>query len=95
MTFTFSRTIGIRRRLLPGTSAPHGGMPQAWNPETGAISALPGAVRKGPLTSVPIQLEPHESLFVVFRDGPAPANSAAGSGGSAAGLAKPCRCRGM
>ena len=53
-------------------------MPQAWNPETGAISALAGAARQGPLTSVPIQLEPHESLFVVFRAGPAPAKPTPG-----------------
>jgi hypothetical protein len=56
-----------------GSFRAEGGMPQAWNPETGAISALPGAVRKGSVTSVPIQLESHESLFVVFRDGPPPA----------------------
>ena len=55
-----------------------GGTPQAWNPETGTISALPGAVRQGPVTTVPMHLEPHESLFVVFRDGPPPATLAPG-----------------
>ncbi len=54
------------------------GMPQAWNPETGAITALAGAVRKGPLTAVPIQLEAYQSLFVVFRDGPVPAKTTPG-----------------
>ena len=54
------------------------GTPQAWNPETGAISALAGAVRQGPVTAVPLQLEPQESLFVVFRGGPAPAQTALG-----------------
>ena len=54
------------------------GMPQAWNPETGTISALAGAARKGSLTSVPITLEPYESLFVVFRAGPVPAKTAPG-----------------
>jgi hypothetical protein len=49
-----------------------GGKPQAWNPETGSMDALPGAARKGPVTSVPIQLESHESLFVVFRNEPPP-----------------------
>ena len=61
-----------------GNFRAEGGMPQAWNPETGAISALTGAARQGPLTSVPIQLEPHESLFVVFRAGPAPAGPTPG-----------------
>jgi hypothetical protein len=54
------------------------GAPQAWNPETGGISTLPGAVRKGSVTSVPIQLESNESLFVVFRDGPPPTKLAPG-----------------
>ncbi len=55
-----------------------GTTPQAWNPETGSIDALPGAVRQGPVTSVPIQLESHESLFVVFRNGPPPTKPAPG-----------------
>ncbi len=61
-----------------GNFRAEGGMPQAWKPETGAISVLAGAARRGLLTSVPIQLEPHESLFVVFRAGPAPAGPATG-----------------
>ena len=55
-----------------------GGVPQAWHPETGDISALAGVVRKGPVTTVPIQLEANESLFVVFCDVPAPARPAPG-----------------
>ncbi len=61
-----------------GNFRAQGGLPQAWNPETGSISALAGAARQGLLTSVPIQLEPRESLFVVFRAGPAPAKPAPG-----------------
>ena len=63
------------------------GTPQAWNPETGSISALPGAVRKGPVTAVPMQLESNQSLFVVFREGPPPAKLAHRLGGIIAGLA--------
>ena len=61
-----------------GNFRAEGGLPQAWNPETGAISALAGAARRRPLTSVPIQLEAHQSLFVVFRAGLAPAGPAPG-----------------
>ena len=56
-----------------GNFRAEGGTPQAWNPQTGTISALLGAVRKGAVTAVPVQLESHESLFIVFRDGPSPA----------------------
>ncbi len=56
----------------------HGGNAQQWNPQTGSIDQLPGAVRSGPVTEVPLQLESHESIFVVFRDGPPPATFAAG-----------------
>ncbi len=54
------------------------GTPQAWDPETGSISTLPGAVRKGPVTAVPIQLESNQSLFVIFREGAPPAKTAPG-----------------
>jgi hypothetical protein len=54
------------------------GTPQAWDPETGSISALPDAVRKGPVTAVPLQLESNQSLFVVFREGTPPAKLATG-----------------
>jgi hypothetical protein len=56
----------------------HAATPEQWNPETGAISALPGAVRSGPLTQVPLQLESNQSVFVVFRDAPPPQKIAPG-----------------
>ena len=89
----FSRQpSGCTRVIRPGTSGPDdGGMPQDWNPQTGAISALAGAARQGPLTSVPIQLEAHESLFRRLPRRPGPGQAYPGFGGSAAGLAKPRR----
>jgi alpha-L-rhamnosidase/Polysaccharide lyase family 4, domain III/Polysaccharide lyase family 4, domain II len=56
-----------------------GKIPQAWNPETGEITALPGFTAKKDRIEVPLSLESYGSLFVVFRDEPAPkANAAAG-----------------
>jgi len=49
-----------------------GKIPQAWNPETGEIAALPGFSAKQDCIAVPLQLEANGSLFVVFRDEPAP-----------------------
>jgi hypothetical protein len=48
-----------------------GRFPQAWNPENGAITALPGYTSDKARTKVPIQLEANGSLFVVFRKQPA------------------------
>ena len=62
-TFTFSRIMAMRQRRSTGNFRADHGTPQAWDPETGSISALPGAVRKGPVTAVPIQLESNQSLF--------------------------------
>ena len=55
-----------------------GKIPQAWNPGTGAITALPGFSAKPDRVEVPLQLEANGSLFVVFRDEPAPKGAAAG-----------------
>jgi alpha-L-rhamnosidase len=55
-----------------------GKIPQAWNPETGEISSLPGFTAKHGRIEVPISLEAHGSLFVVFRDEPAPKAIASG-----------------
>ena len=49
-----------------------GKIPQAWNPETGEITALPGFSAKQDRIAVPLQLEGYGSMFVVFRDEPAP-----------------------
>lgn len=49
-----------------------GKIPQVWNPETGEISAFPDFAAKQDRIDVPIALEAHGSLFVVFRDQPAP-----------------------
>lgn len=45
-----------------------GKTPQAWNPETGAITALPGFSAKQDRIEVPLKLEAYGSLFVVFRN---------------------------
>ena len=55
-----------------------GRIPQAWNPETGAITALPGFSASPDRVEVPLQLEANGSLFVVFRDEPAPEMTAPG-----------------
>ena len=55
-----------------------GKIPQAWNPETGEIAALPGFSAKQDCIEVPLQLEANASLFVVFRDEPAPTTAASG-----------------
>lgn len=49
-----------------------GKIPQAWNPETGEITALPGFTAKQDRTEVPLQMEANSSLFVVFRNALAP-----------------------
>jgi hypothetical protein len=48
-----------------------GRFPQAWNPENGNITALPGYKQDKERTEVPVSLEPNSSLFVVFRKQPA------------------------
>lgn len=46
-------------------------VPQAWNPETGQISALPGFRANQGRIEVPLRLEQTSSIFVVFGDHPA------------------------
>lgn len=55
-----------------GVFRTQGKIPQAWNPETGEVTALPGFIAKHDRIEVPLKLEAHGSLFVVFRDEPAP-----------------------
>ncbi len=55
-----------------------GRTPQAWNPETGEITALPGFSAKQDRVEVPLRLEANASLFVVFREGLAPKTGASG-----------------
>ncbi|MDR1676023.1 MAG: hypothetical protein LBR86_06110, partial [Tannerella sp.] len=43
-----------------------GGTPELWNPVTGEIHTAPEFYRSDASTTVPLQLEPHESVFVVF-----------------------------
>lgn len=45
-------------------------MPEIWNPETGGIRQAAVYSQKGETTSMPLRLEPHGSLFVVFRETP-------------------------
>jgi len=57
--------------------------PELWNPETGAIIAVKGFQSKDGATTIPLQFEPNESTFVVFR------NSAVGGGKAAAEVPSP------
>ncbi len=45
----------------------NGRQPEWWNAVTGEKRSLPESVEKGGLTTIPFQLEPFESGFVVFR----------------------------
>jgi hypothetical protein len=56
-----------------------GGRPELWDPETGAIRALPEFTIQDGRISVPLRFEPMQSWFVVFRPesgGPKPAGGA-------------------
>jgi len=60
-------TRGVKRPLAFRVS---GRVPELWNPETGAITPLHGWEQEGDGTTlVPLPLEAHESVFVVFRKG--------------------------
>ncbi len=45
------------------------GQPELWWPQTGQSEPVPVYERIGSTTRVPMRLEPHESVFVVFRPG--------------------------
>ncbi len=45
----------------------HNMQPELWNAVTGAIRILPEFERKKKVISIPLKLEAHESLFVVFK----------------------------
>ncbi|MEO0054952.1 MAG: hypothetical protein RLZZ50_899, partial [Verrucomicrobiota bacterium] len=45
-----------------------GRIPELWNPETGAITALPDYTERDGITRIPLALEARASVFVVFRD---------------------------
>ncbi len=64
--------------VFTGRFRVQGKIPQAWNPETGEITALPGHVAKQDRIEVPLALEAYGSLFVVFRNEPAPTTETAG-----------------
>ncbi|OAM88066.1 hypothetical protein AW736_19720 [Termitidicoccus mucosus] len=68
----FVANRGVKPATFAGQFRVHGRVPQAWNPETGEITALPGFCAKQNRIEVPLQLEANASLFVVFRDEPAP-----------------------
>lgn len=67
-----------RPAAFTGRFRVQGKIPQGWNPETGEITALPGFVVKQDRIEVPLALESHGSLFVVFRNEPAPKANPAG-----------------
>ena len=41
--------------------------PELWNPQDASIRILPEYIEDGEMTRLPIQLEPYESAFIVFR----------------------------
>jgi hypothetical protein len=45
-----------------------GRIPEIWHPETGEITRAPVYRIEGGRTAVAVQMKPHESFFVVFRD---------------------------
>jgi hypothetical protein len=49
--------------------------PELWDANSGAIRPLPAFVQNGETTTVPIQLEPLESAFIVFRKSGKPLSS--------------------
>ena len=46
-----------------------GQTPELWEPLTGIIRALPEFASAGGVTTIPLQFDPYESYFVVFRNG--------------------------
>lgn len=52
----------------------HGGAPQLWDPATGSTAAAPAWSAEGGTTLVPVELDPYETLAVVFPAG-APAGA--------------------
>lgn len=46
----------------------HGMIPEIWNPETGAIQKMAMYDIQDQSTRIPLKLEPHGSMFVVFRE---------------------------
>jgi hypothetical protein len=56
-----------------------GKQPELWNPVTGEMRTLPACEYAGESTVVPLQLEPHESMFIVFSGKGSPVFSGKGS----------------
>ncbi len=74
----FVANPGAEGTAFTGVFRVQGRTPQAWNPETGEIAALRGFRVTQDRIEVPLALEANGSLFVVFRDEPAPKIEAPG-----------------
>lgn len=61
----------------------HGGAPELWDPATGATDPAPAWSAHGDSTSVPIELDPYETLAVVFPAGAAEGTHLTGVPGQA------------
>ena len=45
------------------------GSPELWDPVTGEMRSLPAFIQGSGQTSIPLQFEPHQSFFIVFKKG--------------------------
>ena len=58
------------------------GVPERWDPVTGAVHAIPAFERDGGRTHISLQFFPHQSYFIVFRGGAKTSSVIAGGTGN-------------